>query len=354
MNKPLIVASIGVMLGAASCLSLWNPFLQSVPDNADLALDGKEGPTQPANLDSGQPSDLNPSCVRFVPETDFSPAGPALFGVWGADVNHVWAVGQDGIVLQRTSRGSWTSTVLSAGSINAVWGTSADDVWAVGENSSVLRYDGKNWTPVDGLTSGINLSGVWRNDANSNLWVTGENGYFAYWDETEWVEGASESGARYFTVWGKNASSFWLGGITLNSTAAIGAPMFYDEELTVKDLEVGMGMGSVRGFWGPSGDLLWAVGDQMTINRFSNQKDGWKPEPHPVSPNPSANLYSITGLTADDVWVVGEHGTILRYKNQRWNDCSPKGMDTTLWHVWAADAQNIWVVGANGVILHSQ
>lgn len=355
MNKPLVVASMGSLLGVASCLSLWDPFLQSVPDNADLGSNRKGGLEQPSDL--AQRLGVKSGCVSFAQEENHDRLKVNLYGIWGAAASQIWAVGQNGTILRRTNEGMWTTeTNLMVDSLYAVWGTSANDVWAVGDASTVLRYDGANWSKVNGPQSQINLSGVWRSDSGSNLWVTGDNGYLANWAEGSWHEVSAQEGEEYFTIWGRSASSFLLAGrvLGLGKNPFIRAAEYSEENETWMTTDLWTGPSIIRGIWGPSVDMLWAVGDNGTILVSSSKDTTWTPDQTAMKLTTNKNLYSIYGLSENDVWVVGESGTILRYKNQGWSDCSLDGSEVTLRHVWAADAQNIWIVGDRGVILHSQ
>lgn len=72
---------------------------------------------------------------------------PRLHGVWGADANNVFAVG-DGVVL-RWNGTAWEQQTLPAAvasaSFRGVWGRNASDVYAVGLGGAMVHYDGSGW-----------------------------------------------------------------------------------------------------------------------------------------------------------------------------------------------------------------
>lgn len=112
--------------------------------------------------------------LRYTPATqqfaaqDTPSATPVLFGVWGADAAHVWAVGGDladqdaGGVLWRYDGARWTAddrlAALRPGGVPTlykVWGRGPSDVWVSGRLGVVFHFDGSAWREVavdgDGL-----------------------------------------------------------------------------------------------------------------------------------------------------------------------------------------------------------
>ncbi len=132
--------------------------------------------------------------------------GPAedttFFGVWGADGDDVWAVGQTGggggpPALWRRQGGAWAAWVdpvlppPADGDVYfKVHGRAADDLWIVGSGGTALRWDGAGLqrTPTDTETdtSGAPLLTV---DASGDrpLAVGGtSNGLILEWDGAAW------------------------------------------------------------------------------------------------------------------------------------------------------------------------
>lgn len=103
----------------------------------------------------------------------------ALNAVWAADVNDVWAVGDQGVIRHYTGDPLlWdvVADVPTTANLNAVWGSSPSDVWAVGDNAVALHYDGKTWTRV----KVAGLDGRWRPDLTAvwtpsagHVWIGG-------------------------------------------------------------------------------------------------------------------------------------------------------------------------------------
>jgi hypothetical protein len=132
--------------GAAS--TLW--WISVTPIDGDFYLAG----------DAGVILRFTPSSGTFAPQTTPSTA-PTLFGIWGADASHVFAVGGDplhpdtGGVLWRFDGSIWSpdpelADLFPAGApvLYKVWGRSPSDVYVVGRNATVLHFDGEHWTQV--------------------------------------------------------------------------------------------------------------------------------------------------------------------------------------------------------------
>ena len=77
-------------------------------------------------------------------------------GVWAADANNVWVVGDGGLgsggLMLRWNGASKTWTDLNPAAapiilqgLRGIWGRSATDIYAVGNSGLVLHFDGKTW-----------------------------------------------------------------------------------------------------------------------------------------------------------------------------------------------------------------
>jgi hypothetical protein len=127
--------------------------------------------------------------------TETSPTDRTLWGVWGASLDELWAVGGNGSsddpVLLARRNDTWESVAVPAFEADSkglfkVWGTAADDVWVVGDRGVTLHYDGDAWTPQETGES-IDLISLWGSDAEGIIAVGGRaNGYLARLDDTSW------------------------------------------------------------------------------------------------------------------------------------------------------------------------
>lgn len=133
--------------------------------------------------------------TQFLTET--SSTDQALWGVWGASADDVWAVGGDGradgqLTLLRRTNGAWAPFAVPEPMrprVNAffkVWGTAADDVYVVGQRGTVMHFDGTEWTESLVGTS-EDLISVWGTSPDRIAIVGGRNnGQIVTWNGTDW------------------------------------------------------------------------------------------------------------------------------------------------------------------------
>lgn len=124
-----------------------------------------------------------------------SPTDRTLWGVWGASLDEVWAVGGNGAsddpVLLVRRDDAWSAEVVpdlvtDAKGLFKVWGTAADDVWVVGDRGVTLHYDGDAWTAHETGES-IDLISLWGTEAEGVIAVGGRaSGYLARLDGDAW------------------------------------------------------------------------------------------------------------------------------------------------------------------------
>ena len=104
-------------------------------------------------------------------------ASHGLFKVWGADAEHVFVVGDGGVVMRRAG-GEWVVDALDGvAPLISVWGRGQDDVVAVGgrANARVLRWDGGRAAWMDDTFEPQGLNGVWV-DADGSAIAVGRMG----------------------------------------------------------------------------------------------------------------------------------------------------------------------------------
>lgn len=109
-----------------------------------------------------------------------------LLDAWGTDNYHLWVGGyQDGsnpnIVLLRFDGDTWVDPFAGnhpIGEVRGLWGSSNDNVWAVGAfpTGPIMRYDGAAWLIVPLVAPGLRttLNAIWGFCAN-DIWTVGTN-----------------------------------------------------------------------------------------------------------------------------------------------------------------------------------
>lgn len=126
-----------------------------------------------------------------------SPTEEALWGIWGASPKQLWAVGGSGrpgaeATLLRYENDTWAKVELPkfrrAGvrALFKVWGSGKDNVFAVGQNGVVLQYDGVSWTELL-VGASDDLIAVWGTGPEDVVAVGGRgNGIVSHYDGKKW------------------------------------------------------------------------------------------------------------------------------------------------------------------------
>jgi len=119
-----------------------------------------------------------------------------LWGVWGASPSEIWAVGgeiADGPpIILRFNGNEWRSVPVPeldrpSTALLKVWGTSSDHVFAVGQAGVILEFDGSQWRQAASGTSD-DLVSLWGAGPDRILAVGGRsNGVIASYDGTGWT-----------------------------------------------------------------------------------------------------------------------------------------------------------------------
>ena len=188
-------------------------------------------------------------------EESTPPLGSALYGLWGASRESIWAIGDAGALLHSDGF-AWSSVSrVTARGLRGIWGSGPNDSWAVGESGTMLHYDGQVWTVLPRVTTSWLLA-IWGS-AGDDVWAVGDSGTILHWNGTQW------------------------------SQRVVGVSV------------------SLRSVWGSSPNSVWAVGDSGTIVHYDGTS--WSS----VVSNTGVNLYGVGGSGAQNIWVVGDFGTAL-------------------------------------------
>lgn len=119
-----------------------------------------------------------------------------LWGIWGASEDDVWIVGgrvnTGPIVILHYDGQQWSNVDVPAldresTSLFKVWGTSADHIFAVGQAGVILEYDGQSWEQVESRTT-EDLISLWGSGPNRIAAIGGRtNGTIVTYDGTFWA-----------------------------------------------------------------------------------------------------------------------------------------------------------------------
>lgn len=216
-----------------------------------------------------------------------------LRGVWAASPSDVWAGGLDGTIL-RFDGTSW-STVAAPDTlaVDAVWGTSANDVWFAG-SSRVLRWDGASFRTYNLTGTLTTIHGTGPGD----VWTTGENSFLWRFNGSAFnVAGSSSQFGGVFEVLALSLTDVW-----------ITTPTPLKETLRLSGLK-----------WAPK-----------TTNR--------------------AFFFGLSALSASNIWGAGATH-VGRWNGLAWTTEQPFGGGAMLMAVTSVPG-HVWVVGDDSLIGH--
>ncbi len=142
----------------------------------------------------------------------------ALYKVWGSGANDRWIVGSEGFILHDDGSGFATQSSPSSESLYTVHG--ADGVtYAVGGHSraTILRKEGESWVD-DSPALAPQLNGIFARSANEAVAV-GNQGSIWIRDAAGWTEDSRHDALYYdlHATWADDQGGLWAAGGHLSS-----------------------------------------------------------------------------------------------------------------------------------------
>ena len=122
-----------------------------------------------------------------------------------------FAIGEEGVCLQRASGGVWTACVTGATvALNGISGSGKNDVWAVGAEGTVVHYDGTEWK-VHAVPTTKTLWAVFVPEEGSVVAV-GSDGAAIRLMDGEWELLPTGVDNILYAVHGISANNIWASG----------------------------------------------------------------------------------------------------------------------------------------------
>lgn len=275
-----------------------------------------------------------------VPSTPAVRQVPWLRGVYAADPGHVWAVGDNGIILFFNGTG-WSRQPSGTNvSLNSVSGADAGHVWAVGQGRSILFFNGSAWNaqqPPPGNPSG-SLIDVDALDA-SHVWAVGINGEILFCSGSSWSAQNSGSAESLRGVSAADAGHVWAVGFK-------GTILFYNGSSWAANPQSGTAeifdLNAVNAL---DASHAWLVGSMGTIDFYNGGK--WVRQ---SNISDEYDLYGIDAIDAGHAWAVGHRGAVMFFDGSSWK-VQDFGTSWTLAGIDALDSSHIWAVGQNGTVM---
>lgn len=270
-----------------------------------------------------------------------------LNGVFFADANNGWAVGQSGTIL-RTSNGGTTWVRQTSNTTNWLWRVqfvSATRGWVVGDGGTILSTSdgGATWS-VQPTPTGQSLRGL--SFVNSTTgWVVGTSGRIlkttnggATWTRLE----ANVTNTLYGVSFA-HALKGWIAGDGIVLSTSDGGATWSSQPaagFTLRDTKF---LSETKGF------MVGGNGSGAAIRSTTNGGGTWTTTVRDASPK---HYRAIAFGTGSNLWTVGSSGLIASSADGGVTWSSQASPSTaTLNGVWFVNATAGWAVGDGGVIL---
>jgi hypothetical protein len=215
-----------------------------------------------------------------------------------------FTAGASGVILSNIGTG-WTQAVSpTSNNIRSLWAASSSDVFAVGDQGVILQFDGHTWIEMANTgTAGINLFSVWG-FSGSNVYAGGAGGQLFHFDGTGWTPVPDfPSNEDIRAVWGSSPTDIFAAG-------SLGDIVHFDGiQWTIQD---SVNTFFINAIWGSSSTDVFAAGQSGKIFQF-NGTSWTEITPFGISIN---NINAIWGSTSGNVFFASQAGDIVQLTRQ--------------------------------------
>lgn len=299
--------------------------------------------------------------------TEHAPPGSknaALYRIYGAAPNDVWAVGASAIYHWNGS--AWTDASMP-GTWLAIGGGAANDVWIAEASTggAVHQWNGTSWssrpTPFGtartiafassgGSTYAVSaqsgiaklVGGTWgtvdagNHVANAAAFVSptqvvtaGDSGSVWFYDGNGWTEHVTPMTTSWTTITAASLSDVWVSD---GFTAAHWNGTAWTQATTNVRSSAGR-----QGLWLDSTGAPWLVAWNSQVRTFS--AGAWTQRTTGTS-----DLVHIAGTADNDIWVTTIAGGTRHWNGTAWTDVvTPTPAGCEIRDVWAAAANDAWI-----------
>lgn len=258
-----------------------------------------------------------------------------LNDVFEIDETHAWAVGDNGIILKRTTTG-WTSVSSpTAKKLFDVFFLNNQYGCAVGESGTILFYDGTQWTSS---TSGVtkNLNGVFFTSPTSGVAV-GNDGTVLRFNGSDWTAETTGVTVDFYAIHGLDANHIW-------ATGKAGNLAFYNGTSWTKSIIINRDM---LGIWALAPNKVYTSAKAGRIYQFDGNT--WTE----IASGSTKDLNDICFIDETEGYAVGAQGTLVYYNGDVWAPIA-SGTTQNLNGVFFSSPSSGYFVGAGGVIVAFQ
>ena len=204
-----------------------------------------------------------------------------------------------------------------------------DGVWVVTNGGGLLRYDGAEWSQVDGTLRSLTNVACSKDAA----YAVGQLGAFLIGDEqSRQIRTTDLSTQDLFGV-----SPLPDGALMVGSNGSVFVLDNGDIQIFAKGIDESLYDVVAFGL-----DSAWAVGDAGITYRLDQR--GW----NPVGSGQTKSLRAVAATTPSNAVAVGDGGVVVMWSEGKWNAIR-SGVDVDL-HDVVLDP-DLWIVGDKGTLL---
>lgn len=302
---------------------------------------------------------------NFVWQADTIGIYPSyLHGVWGTDINNVYAVGlvffsyspYTFTAIMHWDGLKWTSLDYHEGDLSSIYGFGENDIFAVGawqvDNNRyalITHWDGKSWTTWK-LQQYNQLLAVWGINS-SNLYAVGWNGLILHYDGSAWTKQESGITMVLRDVWGMDDKHIFASGYQESTGEGV---LLQSDGNSWKTITKGGNIdsttlyGQFKSVWGNTINKLILVGSLS----YEGSPEYWKLSDIPYN-SPGENLRGLSamncvrGSASNNVFICGDRDLIIHWNGKSWhiyNQFFNKAKQSSLWRIWTKD-KSVFIVG---------
>ena len=194
-----------------------------------------------------------------------------LWGVWGAAPDDIWAVGGEidtgPPILLHYDGQSWSQQTVppldrNSTALLKIWGTSSDHIFAVGQTGVILEYDGSDWQQIDAGTAD-DLVSLWGNGPDEIVAVGGRsNATIATYDGTKWTSRSAAPLPGLNGVFPIDANQYLVGGL-------IGSAAVYNFTTDEFKTETTTTIQTIHAVWNDGANKTYAVGGRSSATPYT-------------------------------------------------------------------------------------
>jgi hypothetical protein len=289
-----------------------------------------------------------------------------LQGIWGTDINNVYAVGFVYFSLNpyvasniiHWDGSSWKRIDYLEGTLCDIYGFGEKDIWAVGyysvDNNAyslIAHWDGKTWITWK-LNQYNQLLSVWGT-SSTNLYAVGWNGVILHYDGNAWTK--QNSGSSSFVlrdIWGLDGNHIFVAG--QNESTGEGV-ILQNDGYSWKTIVKGginpdstMLYGDFVSVWGNTSDKLYLVGALSYEGKAGNWRLSDIPYNSPINNITGLSaMRCVRGTSANNVFISGDRELIIHWNGNSWykyDQFYSKSKQSSLKRIWTKD-KNVFIVG---------